>query len=101
MILPGGQTKLTFSWKQLDCRKLNGPLDAYKYQLLDKDDEVVAAKQITERQYEYNITFMNLTPCTHYFFRVKASTDKGYGPYSEPLRATTEIDGKLYGIFLM
>ena len=101
VILPGGQTRLTFSWKQLDCRKTNGPLFGYKYQLVAEDNQVVSAKTISERQYEYNVTFMNLTPCTNYFFRVKATTDKGYGPYSEPLRAMTEIDGEFQWIFLM
>ncbi|XP_072016801.1 receptor-type tyrosine-protein phosphatase delta-like [Amphiura filiformis] len=92
LIPPGKRTSLQFSWLQADCMKLNGPFNSYKYQLMDSNGNVTAGRQVRDMQYKYNVTFNNLKPCTDYFFRVRVSTDKGFGDYSEPMKGTTEID---------
>ncbi|XP_072016559.1 uncharacterized protein [Amphiura filiformis] len=93
LIPPIKRTSLQFSWLQADCMKLNGPFNSYKYQLMDSNGNVLAAKLVWDMQYKYNVTFINLTPCTDYFFRVSVSTDKGFGYYSEPLNGTTATAG--------
>ncbi|XP_063963207.1 receptor-type tyrosine-protein phosphatase delta-like [Lytechinus pictus] len=79
--------EIEFSWREPPCGTRHGDIVHYEYQLLDTNTNHTLTATTTETVVQIGF----LTPYTEYQFTVRASSLKGYGPFSEQISASTLV----------
>lgn len=84
---------LKFGWKRPACGSRNGEITGYYYMFRNsaEPDQDVRTEFIGSSRTK---AFTNLIPYTTYTLQVRARTETGFGPYSEPITNTTDEDSE-------
>ena len=83
-------TSLSFVWGEVPCGSRAGVVTGYRYKLVNVETGV----ETTGSTINMQVRLADLMSCTGYNFSVAGRTNVGTGPFSEPLRVTTAVDGK-------
>jgi len=88
-----GSTQVTISWLPPPIEDQNGPIMNYNIIVSDLNfglDDI----NVNTSNTSYTVT--NLEEYNNYSFIVAAATEAGVGPYSSPIKFTTEEDCELW-----
>ena len=90
------ESSLQFSWKSLECGKVNGDFRCYRYKLTEKASGDILYQTCSTDRHDHNVTFRQLTPCTVYTFQIRSQNRGGrYSPWAI-LEVQTHTAGRLF-----
>ncbi|XP_022089248.1 receptor-type tyrosine-protein phosphatase F-like isoform X2 [Acanthaster planci] len=80
---------ITFYWEPIPCGSRGGDITGYDYEVQDSTGTRIGDRQSVQTEM---VEVSGLTPCMRYTFRVRAQTNGGPGPWTNPIQVPGLLD---------